>query len=480
MKTLSMALLALGASCAALILPHPANAAITAATITVTGPSSYTGSCPHTVQFTGTINGTPGTVFTVSFNRFVNGMQHIVTLAPVTMPANGVEPVSDSISIASSTSGTTFDQIWVHNISGGQADVYSNKANFTVNCGPPPTPIPTGIPKLPPPAPNSLTNTTDPPTCTTHAGIGGGLACYAGIPKGMLALIWSWSPGACSDCIDGYNVYRVDGGQHTRVTQQNAKLDSGLVATLAVLDKPSDGFNGKCYVVTAYYQGLESNDSNYFCPGGYAGGPIVESFTLQPSAVRSVYHHYSYTGFGPGCGLSNTGTGPPNGDHVGFIHSYVSASGFTCGEDTFVYQTAVNFNLGGAGIILRNSKASVQSARLLFRRVDGGTVNCMAGVHLPTGDWSNAQDLIPNNDFISGIPWGTNTDINTGTVKIANGNDSIDVATAISNWAKGVWSSDYGFVLIGGNEDTSGFHDNNSCDSQVGSFVLSLQIVINP
>lgn len=161
------------------------------------------------------------------------------------------------------------------------------------------------------------------------------------------------------------------------------------------------------------------------------------------------------------------------------MHSYVSAAGFTCGEDTFVYQTAVNFNLGAAGIILRNSKASIQSARLLFQRVDGGSINCLAGVHLPTGDWSNAQDLIPNNDFISGIPWNSGANVNTGTVKIAGANYSIDVSSAISNWAKGVWS-DYGFLLIGGNEDTSGFHDNNRCQSLFGNFALSIQIVINP
>jgi hypothetical protein len=129
---------------------------------------------------------------------------------------------------------------------------------------------------------------------------------------------------------------------------------------------------------------------------------------------------------------------------------------------------------------LRNSKASVKSAIMTFQRVDGNG-SCLAGVHLPTGDWSNAQDLIPNTDYISGIPWNSNPiSVSMPNVTISSGgNYSIDVSSAINNFAKGNWP-DYGFLLIGGNEDTSGFHDNNNCETGYGNFSLNVQVIIQP
>ena len=466
-------LLATAALALTLITPHMASAAVTA---TLNGPSSYFGACPDTAQFKGTIAAAPGTVFTYSFNRFVNGAQQVVTPTgqPVTMPASGSIAVNDSISLATSAGGaTTFDQIWVHNISGGQSDVYSNKADFTVTCFVLP---PKGIIfTVQPPAPDSLTNTTDPPTCTNHAGLGGGLACLAGINGGMLALIWNWSPGAGVTKVDGYKVYRVDGGQHALVYNQA----NGKDVTLALVDKPSDGFNGKCYVVTAYVGNGESHDSNYFCAGGYQGGPIVESFNLTLSGINPVWHHYHFDGGGPGCGLSTQGTGPLSGNNVGYIHAYDSSAGFTCYEDTLVAQTAVAFNLGAAGIILRNPKASVQSATLTFQRTDGTNTSCLAGVRRPTVDWTGAQGLIPNTDFITNIPTGANISVNGGGMKISGSNYTVDVAGAINNWAKGTWDN-HGFLLTGPNEDTSGYHDNNRCFSTFGGFALSVNVVINP
>jgi hypothetical protein len=119
----------------------PASAAITSS-LSTTSPNPNSGPCPVTMNFTGSINGTAGTVFTYSFNRFVNSVQQVVNGGTMTMPSSGTIAVNDSIPIASSASGNTFDQVWVHNISGGQPDVYSNKVNFTVNCAgatPPPS-----------------------------------------------------------------------------------------------------------------------------------------------------------------------------------------------------------------------------------------------------------------------------------------------------------------------------------------------------
>ena len=115
-----------------MVTARPALANITGASIS--GAASFTGVCPHSMTFSGTITGTPGTTFTYAFNRFINGAQQITDQGAHLMPASGQFPVSDSITISSATSGATFDQIWVHGIAGGQMDVYSNKQPFAVTC----------------------------------------------------------------------------------------------------------------------------------------------------------------------------------------------------------------------------------------------------------------------------------------------------------------------------------------------------------
>jgi hypothetical protein len=469
-------LVAFFALCVLIAQPRLANASITAS-LALVGPTPING-CPANVQFTGSISGTPGTAFTYSFNRFVNGVQQVAGGNMMTMPPGGSITVNDSIPIAASTNGVTFDQIWVHNIGAFQQDVYSNKVAFTVNCvTATPTPGQTLLPGPPPPSiPNSLTSTNDPAVCTAHGGLAAGLACSGGFTQGMLALIWSsGGPNPCPNCSAGYNVYRVDGGQRTFVVRQN----NGMDVTVALVPKPSDGFNGKCYAVTAYSGFGESGESAPYCVNGAVDTAFVRNFIIQPKNIRHVYRHHHFEGFAPGCGLPDWGTADSTSLSVGFVHRYSSAGPFACDQDTWVDQVAVSFaELGSAGILLRNPKASVKKAILAFNRVSKGNASCLAGVHLPTGDWSNATDLIPNKDYISGIPWSGGNDW-TNTVKISGLIYNIDVTSAINNFAKGIWP-DYGFLLVGGNEDASGFHDNNECRSVFGDFSLSLQVIVNP
>jgi len=115
-----------------LAVARPANAAMSAK-ISTSQPS-HVGTCPVQVPFTGSITGTSGTKFTYSFRRVANGVPQIVNGATVTMPTSGSIAVKDAITISTSTAGPTFDQLWVHNISGNQPDVNSNKATYSVNC----------------------------------------------------------------------------------------------------------------------------------------------------------------------------------------------------------------------------------------------------------------------------------------------------------------------------------------------------------
>ncbi len=108
---------------------HPANAQITSATLSASQPS-FAGNCPTTVSFSGLITGKPGTTFWVTFawhsgNTFSGDLVE-------TMPASGSLPVQQSITVTESTTDSM--QIWVRNISGGQPNVYSNSAGYSVAC----------------------------------------------------------------------------------------------------------------------------------------------------------------------------------------------------------------------------------------------------------------------------------------------------------------------------------------------------------
>jgi len=125
------------------------------------------------------------------------------------------------------------------------------------------------------PAPSGMGITHDTPTCSAHGGFGGGLACTAGLQAGLLALVWN-----CPSCkVDGYRLYRVDGGRHD-LQPSNGAYGNDATVTLALLSPPSDGFNGKCYAATAYKGSNESALSNWACAGSSSTATTV---TLSPS-----------------------------------------------------------------------------------------------------------------------------------------------------------------------------------------------------
>lgn len=108
---------------------HPANAQITGATVSAS-PPSFAGNCPTTVSFSGVITGNPGTTFWATF-VWLGGKEFSGDFVE-TMPASGSLPIQFPISVTQST--TDYMQIRVKNISGGQADVYSNGAQYSVAC----------------------------------------------------------------------------------------------------------------------------------------------------------------------------------------------------------------------------------------------------------------------------------------------------------------------------------------------------------
>ena len=112
-----------------LAVAYGADAQIAGATLSA-NPSSYAGDCPADISFSGTITGTPGTSFwyTFAWDSFKTFSGDFVA----TMPASGSLPVQFPLDVTGSTTGSM--QIWVTHISGGQANVYSTRADYSVAC----------------------------------------------------------------------------------------------------------------------------------------------------------------------------------------------------------------------------------------------------------------------------------------------------------------------------------------------------------
>ncbi|HEV2907880.1 MAG TPA: hypothetical protein VGX02_01315, partial [Candidatus Eremiobacteraceae bacterium] len=264
-----------------------ASAAITA-TLTPVTPA-YTGTCPASVKFTGTISGSPGNSFQYSFVHFINGVEQVVNVGSATLPASGTMPVNDSMSIAATTGANTFDQLWVHNISGGLPDVYSGKASFSVTCGTQPVPTPNQssssagskynkpiVPLLDPdddagnPArPLNITTSTDPKVCGAHISnpIVGGLLCVPIAASNKLFIVWTWQPHPkCTSCpqdVDGFKIYQTDASATTMTYLSKSSAGAGVTA--GVLNVPGGGFLSKCYTVTAYKGAKESHPGYRTC-----------------------------------------------------------------------------------------------------------------------------------------------------------------------------------------------------------------------
>lgn len=112
-----------------LAVMHPANAQIVSTTLSANQPS-YTGYCPTTVSFSGLITGKPGTTFRYNFAWLAGKVLSGDFMA--TMPTSGSLPVQYSITVPESSTDSM--QIWVKNILGGQPNVYSNSAAYSVAC----------------------------------------------------------------------------------------------------------------------------------------------------------------------------------------------------------------------------------------------------------------------------------------------------------------------------------------------------------
>ena len=418
----------------------PAVAGVTAASI---GPTNqnYTGSCPTTVKFTGSIAYTAGTKFTYSFNRFVNGVQQVVAGGTVTT-GSGSLAVSDAITISSTTSGRTFDQIWVHGIP-GQPDVYSNEAAFTVSCGfvfnpPHNRPIPIHF------APNAPTRLTDassnPSLCYTHVNQ---LFCDASLQAGDLAFVWEWSDTQWPN-IDGFRLFRVDKGQHSKV--QDVSLGDAVTGTF---DHPHAG--GACYVVAAYSGVAVSLDSNTICVGG---GTSVKTDEYAPVHVKyAMNNHGKTTGFigatGYIFGQDNYDDGVhtyPIFGYVGFYHASDSGTLESHYYSTYA-RSAAAFDLGS--LVGRHVYKAVLKATI----IGAPYTECAKWIAPGITSWWNDGNMIERDSGAA---------VSTGNA--AGPYVSFDVTSIVQSWTQG-GAQNFGLVWYQDDENL-GNAGNSQCRTQ--------------
>jgi hypothetical protein len=287
-------------------------------------------------------------------------------------------------------------------------------------------------------APSGLGNTQDEKACGDHGGFGGAVACHALLPAGALALVWN-----CPHCnnVIGYHLYRVDGGQHTMIASNDAYVSDRSV-TLAILNAPGDGFNGKCYAVTAYSSSRESALSNAYCAGS---GSVLATMTLN-TAHTLVWQRERNITTGT-FGHSDKPTDQySNGLEVGYALDYFER-GTGDGYVNTVYRSGVYFDLSplqGKTV----SKAVLQLvANVSYHGFDErgnngnpGPQACVTIVDKATDTWWTNNDLTSTQSYLA-------------PGRIMGPKFSIDVTSAIQNWVGYGKDSNYGFVLRGENEN---------------------------
>jgi hypothetical protein len=296
-----------------------------------------------------------------------------------------------------------------------------------------------------------LTSTVDPQVCGAHAGLAG-FICLASIPAGYLTLVWDWAPSTAYQDLDGYRIYRVDGGRRTLVeTQTSADIK------IQAFQQPPSGFAGQCFAVSAYKGGAESALSAPFCPGR---GSATQTVTLNATQQRSSYiSGGDTTGFSPFVG-GYGGQGTESGLLVGYASSTKKS---LTGDDFHNVAHRVGFLFDTAGVRGRSIYRASLKLHVLASQV--GTAHdtawsCASAIGIAFDSWWQSQTWI-NGEF---------GDVNPGRV---HGPDvALDVTKIVADWASGR-ASNYGFVLKGDSEDMGAFK-NDWCLSTFATPTLEI------
>ncbi len=312
------------------------------------------------------------------------------------------------------------------------------------------------------PVPTSLASATDPTVCSAHGGLGGGLACKALLPKGDLALVWTYPAMAQ---ISGFHVYRVDGGGRTLVATQA----NGAAATIYIVDPPpADGYANACYAVTAFSPTDESGLSPPFC-GGQAR--LMQTLTLSPTNLRSINrsHGKDENFIAGGAATNDKPSGSPD---VGYSHQ---TRKFTFGDmsSNVIYRLGLLFDLSSvhsrnivsARLGLETEASWTGAADPEHSAASDHSTSCAAVVAVGTAKWWKYTDWI-----------GAAAVLRPGP---SQGPDvSIDVTSIVRQWASSPEDANQGIVLLGEDENLDAFTESTCVTAYVPSSI-KLTVIYN-
>lgn len=373
-------------------------------------------------------------------------------------------PVSESLSIGSTSTGVNFDQIWVHNIAGGQSDVYSNRANFSVTCSAPGS-LPRGEstyavlgndkhldlytqPNLQPPT--DISTSGDPSACAAHIAnpFVAGLLCQPIAAANKLFILWRCA--SCPSDVDGFKIYLTDVSGVTGTLLD--KTSAGPGATVSLLSAPAGGFAGKCYAVTSYKGSKESAMGYRSC---ISVAPTVgtTSVTLQSVHVRSSTRSDSNVG-----GAYRPTSAP---DLVaGYSHD---TNKHFLGDTWFndITRGAFAFDLSpmvGRPLQKATLHLHVNVSQIGANNTSDYSKSCAAEVGAGKDTWWN------NTAWIE-ADWSDNT-------SSSGPNVDVNVTTDVRSWMNG--AANYGFVIKGSDENLKAFTE-DKCISRYASPTLTLE-----
>ncbi|HZR70550.1 MAG TPA: hypothetical protein VFB01_16020 [Burkholderiales bacterium] len=276
--------------------------------------------------------------------------------------------------------------------------------------------------------PTNVTSTVDPKTCADHGGLGGGLACTALLPQGRMALVWSWSGAAA----DGFNVYRVDGGQQVRTGRQA----NGKEATVYIVDPvPAGGYAGKCYAVSAYRGSDESPLSAPFCTDG---GNVVQTAVITVGHARAVGQWKDSDGGG---GVTDGGSYAVGYWDLTFTHALGDNHSNTFDRLALFFDTSAvsHRKIYGARLKLTVDSTIVGEGPFQFDHY----TSCASRIGTGLDRWWNHGDWIQASEVLApGRYQGPDV--------------ALDVTKIVQQWAQ-FPDANFGLVLMGENEDLSAF-----------------------
>jgi len=293
--------------------------------------------------------------------------------------------------------------------------------------------------------PANVHNVVGAPDCAAHAGLIGALFCPDMIASGDLLLVWEWQPGSGPAEIDGYRVYRVDGGGRVLITTQANKK----ALTLADLPK-TGGYTGHCYAVVAYDATHESDLSGPYCA---SGGSIAKTVRVTANHVRGSVKTRNKTSVSFSNDFTST-LAQASPIQVGF--DYVTSVGtFVDGYHNEIRRAAVAFDVSGYA----NRKLVSAKLHLTLAESDGQGNNHSCATTVGTGTefwWKNSAWLDGN---FSIAPTDTGPEI------------TADVTSLVAPWLRG--EPNYGFLLRNDDENLGAFTDKR-CRTAYTNPVLEL------